>query len=57
MLHDEEQNAAICAGIAKRIRKEVEDPELADLLTPDYPFFCKRVLFIDDYYSTLTNLM
>ncbi|MEC7077340.1 MAG: NAD(P)/FAD-dependent oxidoreductase [Pseudomonadota bacterium] len=55
MLHDEEQNAAICAGIAKRIRKEVEDPELAELLTPDYPFFCKRVLFIDDYYSTFNK--
>ena len=55
MLHDEKQNTAICEGIAKRIRKEVEDPELAALLTPDYPFFCKRVLFIDDYYSTFNK--
>jgi len=55
MLHDEKQNAAICDGIAKRIREEVEDPELAALLTPDYPFFCKRVLFIDDYYSTFNK--
>ena len=55
MLHDEKQNAAICDGIAKRIREEVEDPELAAMLTPDYPFFCKRVLFIDDYYSTFNK--
>ena len=29
---------------------QVKDPELVELLTPDYPFFCKRALFIDDYY-------
>ena len=27
-----------------RIQHEVEDPELARALTPDYPFFCKRYL-------------
>lgn len=52
MLHDDEANAKICGAIAKRITHEVEDPELAKTLTPDYPFFCKRVLFIDDYYAT-----
>ncbi len=52
MLQDEEANAKICAGIAKSIAKEVDDAELAKTLTPDYPFFCKRVLFIDDYYAT-----
>ena len=55
MLHNEEQNAAICAGIAARIKQEVDDPQLAELLTPDYPFFCKRVLFIDDYYTTFNK--
>ena len=55
MLHDEKQNAAICAGIAARIKKDVEDPEVAQKLTPDVPFFCKRVLFIDDYYSTFNR--
>ena len=55
MLHDEKQNSAICDGIAKRILEEVEDPELAKTLTPDIPFFCKRVLFIDDYYSTFNK--
>jgi cation diffusion facilitator CzcD-associated flavoprotein CzcO len=51
-LHDEVQNAAICDQIAQRITAEVDDPELTKLLTPDYPFFCKRALFIDDYYTT-----
>ena len=51
-LHDEQRNGAICAGIADRIRREVNDPEIAAKLTPDYPFFCKRALFIDDYYTT-----
>ncbi len=55
MLHNEEQNAAICGGIAARIKEEVDDPQLAELLTPDYPFFCKRVLFIDDYYTTFNK--
>ena len=42
-------------GIAERIKKEVSDPLLAKTLTPDYPFFCKRVLFIDDYYTTFNK--
>lgn len=54
-LHDKESNAKLCAVIAKRIKADVEDAELADLLTPDYPFFCKRVLFIDDYYTTFNK--
>ena len=41
--------------IAKRIKAEVNDPDLAQVLTPDYPFFCKRVLFIDDYYTTFNK--
>ena len=33
----------------------MKDPVLAEKLTPDYPFFCKRVLFIDDYYTTFNK--
>ena len=29
-LHDEQRNAAICAGIAERIKQDVDDHELAD---------------------------
>lgn len=54
-LHNPEQNAAICAQIAARIKAEVKDPDLAARLTPDYPFFCKRALFIDDYYTTFNK--
>lgn len=54
-LHDEKRNAEICAGIAATIRAQVEDPALAETLTPDYPFFCKRALFIDDYYTTFNR--
>ncbi|MFT4563155.1 MAG: cation diffusion facilitator CzcD-associated flavoprotein CzcO [Gammaproteobacteria bacterium] len=54
-LHDEEQNEAICAQLREFIDNDVDDPELAKLLTPDYPFFCKRALFIDDYFTTFNK--
>jgi cation diffusion facilitator CzcD-associated flavoprotein CzcO len=53
--HNPEKNAAICAQIAAGIKLQVKDPELVRLLTPDYPFFCKRALFIDDYYTTFNK--
>jgi cation diffusion facilitator CzcD-associated flavoprotein CzcO len=55
MLHDATQNAVICSGLKRLIRKDVPDRELAKRLTPDYPFFCKRPLFIDDYYTTFNK--
>ena len=51
-LHDVAQNDAICDELRAAIKRDVKDPELLKLLTPDYPFFCKRALFIDDYYTT-----
>ena len=54
-LHDDEQNEELCQQIRMLINSDVEDPETAKLLTPDYPFFCKRVLFLDDYYSTFNK--
>jgi len=54
-LQDADQNDAICAELAELIRNDVDDPELARRLTPDYPFFCKRALFIDDYYTTFNK--
>lgn len=54
-LHDDEQNEAICADLRALIKRDVKDPELARRLTPDYPFFCKRALFIDDYYTTFNK--
>jgi len=54
-LHDEKANDAICDDLRAIIKNDVKDPELAKRLTPDYPFFCKRALFIDDYYTTFNK--
>jgi len=54
-LQDEQRNAEICAALAEGIKQQVHDPALAAKLTPDYPFFCKRPLVIDDYYTTFNN--
>ena len=51
-LHDQEWNSQVCKLLSERIKKDVNDAEIAELLTPDYPFFCKRVLIIDDYFTT-----
>ena len=55
VLHDEKQNEAVCKELAEGIRSDVNDPDVAELLTPDYPFWCKRVLFIDDYYTSFNK--
>jgi cation diffusion facilitator CzcD-associated flavoprotein CzcO len=36
-------------------KRQIEDPELRALATPDYEMGCKRVLITDDWYSTLTR--
>merc|ERR1712241_1602954 len=55
VLHDPAKNRAVCDMIGKLIQSQVLDPDLARRLTPDYPFWCKRALFIDDYYSTFNR--
>jgi cation diffusion facilitator CzcD-associated flavoprotein CzcO len=37
------------------IRQFVEDPDLADRLTPRYRIGCKRILLANDWYSTLAQ--
>ncbi|WP_285704681.1 NAD(P)/FAD-dependent oxidoreductase [Microtetraspora sp. NBRC 16547] len=37
------------------LRRQVDDPEIARKLTPDYTFGCKRVLKSDDYYPTFNR--
>ena len=51
-LHDEDWNSSVCELLSERIMNDVNDQELAKQLTPDYPFFCKRVLIIDDLIAT-----
>ncbi|MFC9436449.1 flavin-containing monooxygenase [Nocardia sp. NPDC057030] len=48
--------ARLVARIADRhLRKQVTDPRLRAVLTPDYPIGCKRALFSNDYYPALTQ--
>lgn len=54
-IQDKEQNEAVCSELTQLIQSDVDDPEIAKLLTPDYPFWCKRVLFIDDYYTSFNK--
>lgn len=50
-------------GIAKELesealaflKQEVSDPQLRRLLTPDHQIGCKRPIFSDDYYRSLTK--
>lgn len=37
----------------KHFDKEIHDPSLRDILTPNYRFGCKRPLFSNDYYPAL----
>jgi cation diffusion facilitator CzcD-associated flavoprotein CzcO len=37
----------------QHLARQVADPELRRLLTPDYPIGCRRVLIADDYYPAL----
>lgn len=37
------------------LNAQVADPKLREILTPDYPIGCKRVLITDDYYPAVTR--
>jgi cation diffusion facilitator CzcD-associated flavoprotein CzcO len=37
----------------RHLKRHIADPGLRQLLTPDYPAGCKRVLISDDYYPAL----
>ena len=37
------------------MRRQIPDPDLRDLLTPEYRLGCKRILHSDDYYAALTR--
>jgi cyclohexanone monooxygenase len=48
-----EANATAAEFFARKIREKVEDPEVADLLTPKgYPFGAKRICVDTDYFET-----
>lgn len=39
--------------VLRQMRKRVPDPVLQEVLTPDYPIGCKRILLSDHYYEAL----
>jgi cation diffusion facilitator CzcD-associated flavoprotein CzcO len=41
--------------LAQSIRDQVDDPETAEKLIPDYSFFCKRPSFSNAYYPTFNR--
>lgn len=51
-LQDPSGNEQLQDDVKAVIEAEVPDEELRAKLTPAYPFWCKRALFIDNYYST-----
>lgn len=38
-----------------QLATQVADPKLRELLTPDYPIGCKRILITDDYYPAVVR--
>ncbi|MBT3331144.1 MAG: NAD(P)/FAD-dependent oxidoreductase [Rhodospirillaceae bacterium] len=51
MLNDEANNTA-AAFVRGKIRETVEDPAIAELLSPDNVIGCKRLCVDSDYYDT-----
>ncbi len=47
--------AALKKIVETTLRLQVKDPALRAKLTPDYPFGCKRVLFANNWYSTMAK--
>lgn len=41
--------------LTKRIRDEIDDPQLQEKLIPDYQVGCKRILISDDYFQTMNR--
>lgn len=55
-LKDDSKVGTLGKGIAMRhLKKQVKDPVLRALLTPDYPIGCKRVLFSNEFYPALAR--
>jgi cation diffusion facilitator CzcD-associated flavoprotein CzcO len=39
----------------RHLEQNIKDPKLKELLTPDYPLGCKRILISNDYLASLTK--
>ena len=52
LLFDAEANRTAADFVRGKIRELVDDEEVADLLTPDFPLGCRRMCVDTDYYPT-----
>ena len=52
MLFSEDANRTAADFVRRKIRELVNDGQLADLLTPDFPLGCRRMCVDTDYYPT-----
>lgn len=56
LLLDEQANETAAEFLRARIRERVQDPEIAELLSPrDHPFFTKRPPLENGYYETFNR--
>jgi cyclohexanone monooxygenase len=56
VLSNEEANAVTAEFVRAKIRAQIEDPEIADLLTPKgYPYGSKRICTDTNYYRTFNR--
>lgn len=56
VLSNDEANAVTAEFVRAKIRAQVEDPEIADLLTPKgYPYGSKRICTDTNYYRTFNR--
>ena len=52
LFFDREANRTAAEFVGRKIREIVEDREVADLLTPDFPLGCRRLCVDTHYYRT-----
>ena len=55
MLMSQEANAAAAEFVREKIRGIVDDPEVADLLSPDNVIGCKRICLDSGYFETFNR--
>jgi cyclohexanone monooxygenase len=52
---DREANETLAEFIKEKIRERIDDPEIADLMTPDYPILTRRLSADTNYYEAFNR--
>jgi cyclohexanone monooxygenase len=55
LLTNDAANATARDFFRRKLQEAVDDPELVEMLTPDYPLGCKRLIVGTDYYETFNR--